>query len=482
MRLPRLQLHAATVASQSTPMSSALVVMDDITMNDPGHDRAGVIWDFDPNMTHEIYEDLGVMDLDTVDSKQCTQKQKNKSLQSQKTDPVVIKPVIEHTTPSPNAVRASAQNHLHNGQNCSCVRRIFKNKGQSGTDPFLFLSDEVILSVFRWLPKKSLTHSAKVCRRWRRLSYDEELWKRVDLSSRNFLPGVLGLILERGIIHAKLSRCTINGPVFDADLDDSAMEEDEPGDLDSSRLHPAPSNSLQLQSLDLSACINDDPANIQAILAQCHSLTRLSLESCQLDGDTLLTLAEHSTALEVLDLAMCHLTKPEALTTLIRSAPGLQSLNISWLNLSAENLKEVISVLPTQLKHLNLGGYREKLQNQDVVTLVSRCHDLKQLDLSDSTSLTYEAISAVVQNLPCLEHISLSRCYDIPFYAFVSLIDISFLKGLDVFGVMQPREQERLKVQMPKISFNSYPFSAIARPTFSAKQPHHIWGVKCEVI
>lgn len=65
-------------------MSSPLVMDDIITMNGPGHGRAGVIWDFDPNMTHEIYEDLGVMDLDKVDSKQCTQKQKNKNLQPQK--------------------------------------------------------------------------------------------------------------------------------------------------------------------------------------------------------------------------------------------------------------------------------------------------------------------------------------------------------------------------------------------------------------
>ncbi|XP_041474974.1 S-phase kinase-associated protein 2-like [Lytechinus variegatus] len=465
---------------------SSPVAVNDITMDDlGGHDRPGVIWDLDPNLTHEIYEDLGVEVLDKAEPKKIPQKRKNKKTPpDQKASSTQTKPAIVHTTPSPTAVRESAQNHIHNGQNCSCVRRIFKGNKDPGADPFLYLSDEVILSIFHWLPKKSLTHCAKVCRRWRRLSYDEELWRKVDLSSRNFLPGILGLILERGIVHAKLSRCTITGPVFDPDLDGSAMEEgnSETDDLNSSRMSSVSTNPLQLESLDLSACINDDPANIQTVLARCPSLRKLSLESCQLNGNALLTLAENGASLEVLDLAMCRLTNPEALTTLIRAASRLQSLNISWLGLSAERVKELITVLPTKLKHLNISGYKEKLKNKDVVTIVTRCHELKQLDLSDSTSLGYDAISAIVQNLPCLEHVSLSRCYDIPFYAFVSLIDISTLEALDVFGVMQDREQERLRVQMPKISINSYPFSSIARPTFSAKQAHHIWGVRCEVV
>ena len=34
------------------------------------------------------------------------------------------KPAIVHATPSPTTLRATPQTHIHNGQNCSCKRRI----------------------------------------------------------------------------------------------------------------------------------------------------------------------------------------------------------------------------------------------------------------------------------------------------------------------------------------------------------------------
>ncbi|XP_072173268.1 S-phase kinase-associated protein 2-like [Diadema setosum] len=449
-------------------------------MSDGGQGPS-VIWDFDPNLTDEIYKDLGVEELsnmeDKAGAKQGIQKLKGKAASGAKGTTGQGKNGVRHTTPSPASLRTSTQNHIHNGTDCSCKRRILESSKQP--DSFSCLSDEVILAIFRWLPIKTLTHCAKVSRRWRQLAYDEELWRRVDLSSRNFQPHILGMILRRGVTAAKVSRSTIAGPVFNADDEESAMEE---GDSVEISRPPLPASThLSLVSLDLSACITDDPASIQSILERCHALQRLSLESCSLNEGALHSLAAACGSIQVLNLAMCRLACHSGLVALLTNAQQLTCLNMSWVNLSRSALAQVIPVLSPSLQQLNLSGYREKLKDEDVTVLVSRCKSLVELDLSDSTVLTNHALAAITESLAELRHLSLSRCYDIPHYAFVSVTEINTMKALDVFGLLQPPQLERLKVQMPKIVINSYPYSSIGRPTFSSKQPRHIWGVECQV-
>ena len=52
-----------------------------------------------------------------------------------------------------------------------------------GTDLFNQMPAEVVLLVFRWLPKCTLARLARVCKRWLLLSQDESLWRRLDLSA-----------------------------------------------------------------------------------------------------------------------------------------------------------------------------------------------------------------------------------------------------------------------------------------------------------
>lgn len=76
-------------------------------------------------------------------------------------------------------------------------------------DWFNCLSDEIILMIFRWLPKIALTRCALVCKRWHRLSADETLWTRLDCSMKVLEPGALGHILSRQVIILKLSQAEV---------------------------------------------------------------------------------------------------------------------------------------------------------------------------------------------------------------------------------------------------------------------------------
>lgn len=76
-------------------------------------------------------------------------------------------------------------------------------------DVFLKLSDEMVLMIFRWLPKNMLVRCSLVCKRWQRIAYDEVLWTRMDLGSRSLNPGSLGYVLIRGTIILRLAQAEV---------------------------------------------------------------------------------------------------------------------------------------------------------------------------------------------------------------------------------------------------------------------------------
>lgn len=72
------------------------------------------------------------------------------------------------------------------------------------------MSDELILAVFRWLPKFMLARCAQVCRRWKRLAFDESLWRRLDLGGKTLNPGVVGRVILRGSCILRLAKAEVN--------------------------------------------------------------------------------------------------------------------------------------------------------------------------------------------------------------------------------------------------------------------------------
>jgi F-box and leucine-rich repeat protein 1 (S-phase kinase-associated protein 2) len=78
-------------------------------------------------------------------------------------------------------------------------------------DVFLKLSDEMVLMIFRWLPKNMLVRCSLVCKRWRRIAYDEVLWTRMDLGSRTLNSGSLGHVLTRGTTILRLAQAEVRG-------------------------------------------------------------------------------------------------------------------------------------------------------------------------------------------------------------------------------------------------------------------------------
>lgn len=153
----------------------------------------------------------------------------------------------------------------------------------TGEDLFAQLSDEMILSVFKWLPKKTLIRCSLVNQRFNRVAQDESLWSRLDLAGRTLQPFALGRILRRGVVILRLAQCKISEPIF------------KPAEIHRDFL-------TKLQYLDLSMTTITTNALIE-LLSRCKDLRKLSLEHVPINDGVCKEIANNK-YLEVLNVAM----------------------------------------------------------------------------------------------------------------------------------------------------------------------------------
>ncbi|CAG4980604.1 unnamed protein product [Parnassius apollo] len=319
-----------------------------------------------------------------------------------------------------------------------------------GNDTFSVLSDEMILSVFRWLPKRTLAHCMLVCKRWYRVACDETLWQRLDLGNKLLSRDALGRILAKKPVIVRLASTEIG------------------------EWHPTtPPTQSRIQYLDLSMCTIDQET-LGCLLERCTGLKKLSLESIQLE-DSICKLVGKCTSLETLNLTMARGVTAEGLEEILKGCVCLQSLNISWCNLNEAALQLMVATLPQKLQRLNVSGARI-MTDEMVQKLVERCPRLLELDVSDCSRLGAPSVLSILK-LARLEHLALSRCYLLPPHVLTKLSSMPSLQYVDVWGMLQSGSLNALRAALPAIQINQFMFSAIARPTVGARRTS-IWGLR----
>ncbi|XP_020285054.1 S-phase kinase-associated protein 2 isoform X2 [Pseudomyrmex gracilis] len=325
-----------------------------------------------------------------------------------------------------------------------------------GEDKFNKLSDEIILMILKWLPKKYLVNSMLVCKRWCQIARDEVLWTRLDLSSKVLSKGTLGHILPRGLQILRLAQAEIADPVF---CEGSEVLSD--------------SYVSKLQYLDLSMAVIS-PTGLATLLSKCKYLKKLSLEKCVLNRDCCRAISQN-TELEVLNLTMCENMDSDCIADLMK-LKCLNSLNMSWCSLDNDCMTLLCRTLTPTITRLNLAGYRKTLIDDNVKDLSNRCPDIIELDLSDCAMLTMQAVPSLL-NFSKLEHLSLSRCYCIPQSAYMRLAHMQCLLYLDVFGLMSDAVLKSFQATCRDLEINKFLYSSIARPTVGIRRTS-IWGIR----
>ncbi|XP_037948918.1 S-phase kinase-associated protein 2 isoform X2 [Teleopsis dalmanni] len=334
---------------------------------------------------------------------------------------------------------------------------MFRSTEQNSTNYFGLMSDEIILQIFKWLSKNSLLNCSIVNQQFNRCARDEMLWARLDLGNRKLRPGAVGHILSRGVVVLRLSQTDICSPIFDNNFfsKDKNLQ-----------------NKIQYLDLSLSSIKKPD---LKQLLAQCKQLKKLSLEFVAVNDDICNSIGQN-TNLEALNLAMSSGIEAWSMRKLMDSLKKLVSLNISWANLSVDAVTALVTNVTPNILRLNIAGCRKNIFDSHLNTLIKRCTQLLELDLSDCTALTGSAVSNICKS-DMLEYVSLSRCYGIPLASFMELTSLPTLKYLDVFGMLNDSHMKSMERGFPSISFNKFVNSAVARPTVGTKRTS-IWGLR----
>uniref|UniRef100_A0A2H1VC74 SFRICE_011414 n=1 Tax=Spodoptera frugiperda TaxID=7108 RepID=A0A2H1VC74_SPOFR len=312
------------------------------------------------------------------------------------------------------------------------VRRHKSEAADGEVDSFKLLSDEMMLSVFNWLPKRTLAHCMVVCKRWYRVACDETLWVRMDLGNKTIAKDALGRILDRKPVILRLASSEI-------------------GDWTPTVQLPA----SRLQYLDLSMA-TITTRTLDTLLQCCPNLKKVSLESLPIE-DTTLSIIGQCTNLETLNLTMAFGLKTEGFNALFDGCPNLLALNLGWCGISEESLNVLVEKAPERLQRLNLGGVRTLTDNL-LAKLVDRCPRLLELDVSDCGQLTVASISSFLK-LQRLEHLAVNRCYSIPVTSLTQLSRMPHLQYLDVWGLLQSHCLSSFRASIPHITVNAFMFS-----------------------
>ncbi|XP_045158401.2 S-phase kinase-associated protein 2-like isoform X2 [Mercenaria mercenaria] len=447
-------------------------------------------WAVNTERTRDILQDMGVELLSQNSTDSCASNTENftpatfvKDENSQSSTSSF------HLPPVPGAPRILLDSHRDNVTSCSdessessldpnltpCLRTIqnipnpnihfsisrqFKRQrtDTGAYDYFGLLSDEIILAIFAWLPKFVLAKCARVCKKWSRLVLDESLWKRIDLSTKTLSPGVLGHVMSRGVWALRLAKSEIEGPIFTGPT----------SPIKSTRLS-------KVQYLDLSMA-GTSPEVLEEIFSICKDLRKISLENLEVNDKVCCYIGENK-HLTVLNMAMCQGITANGLMPILSNCRKLESLHLGWTGLHRHSIVYLCLCLPPDLQKLNLSGCRENITDDEVLQLCKTCPNLRELDLSDSTSLTNDSVTHIILNLRYLEHIALSRCYHIVPGSITDLNEMPSLLAVEVFGILRENPLKVLKSNLPRTEVNSYPFSSIARPTTGIHRTS-IWGIR----
>jgi F-box and leucine-rich repeat protein 1 (S-phase kinase-associated protein 2) len=223
----------------------------------------------------------------------------------------------------------------------SFVKRLQPKESQP--DPFQYLSDEILLHIFTFLPKKTLSRLAQVNERFCRVSQDESLWIRMDLGNKPLRAGAVGRILERGLIILRLAQAKIKSPIFEPLFDPEGF-------------------MSKLQYLDLSMAAIDT-TSLVLLLSVCKFLKKLSLEAVAIDNAVCEEIAKNE-AIEVLNLSMCEGLTLEGVAVMMIHLTRLMALNISWTQLKADAVEVLVNQLTPTIMRLNIAGCRKSLMDK----------------------------------------------------------------------------------------------------------------------
>ena len=367
------------------------------------------------------------------------------------------------------------------------------------------LPDELIFEVFSFLGSRDLICMGQMSNRIRAISYDEQLWQKLNLyhePSKDVLMGgeFMGMtfsgiaasgpktppVLQRiEKIPARFLKVAINNgckylSLYPHEID-GKLELNQVSSLIYLKLHK-PNGSIDF--------INKYKIEwkMEELLKSCVSLQKLSMHYLALSLGMVNIISNQSgKTLQVLDLNGCKIgesweIKLEPIQIFLKNCVNLKEVNFDNTIMSKEAMQCLVENISPSIQVLSL-NYIISVNDEYIRILVNRCKELKTLNLAH-TPITNQSLLAIIETLkPSLEQLDIAGTRGINSTNLLELREMPKLQIL--IGSPSLSIKEQLQYNSPRLVIHDFGDNEVEHQKFleesiSASNKDGIWEIKAK--
>lgn len=302
---------------------------------------------------------------------------------------------------------------------------------------FLDLPEELVLKVLSYSTPKDLITSGQVSKKLRRISHDNSLWQRVNISNKIVKTEFLEMILNKECKSLKIFNTAIFGSLS---------------------LH----KKSQLREFDLNWRYKnkEELEVLEEMLKSCGSLETLKMQGL-ITRKMAVSICENGKTLQVLNLFLSMGAK-SSYFEIIKSCQKLKEFYLGgiyleahrFFGLSDDSLEIIAKHVPPIVESLHLSNL--DVTDNHIKILLSRCKQIKSLHLRQAKLITDHSLNTIRENLNhTLEKLNLNDMYDN--FTFSGFLEIKSMPRLK-FLILDDKHEEELKYlrrQLPHMTITA---------------------------
>ena len=226
------------------------------------------------------------------------------------------------------------------------------------------MPDEIVLKIFTFLEIKNILKMCQTSKRYHEICQDDSLWQRFDFSGKKVPTEFVHKLLEKG--------CKTLSLHYGLKLK---------GQLDFNE-----KSNLKYLCLDN---IKAKAGVLEQISTSSRSLQVLKLSNLKLNPNFKKICQQNSKTLLKLDLSGYEGLDFQSIQHIVRNCTELIDLSLYDTGISGEAINYLANNLTPKIRKLNLGCFGSNhIRDEHITTLVSRCNNIVDLDISDSLTGT----------------------------------------------------------------------------------------------
>ncbi|XP_068721489.1 F-box/LRR-repeat protein 20-like [Montipora capricornis] len=277
------------------------------------------------------------------------------------------------------------------------------------------LPESILLKIFHLCSFKSLGHTSMVCRQWRRIAYDQSLWREADLRGLNLTTRRCLTLIDR--ISSYVKTMNLNGCALTVSLIASVAEKCV--NLKSLSLQGAHFTDLthdfrlgnqifpSLQNLDLRFLYGDDCKVFVSILNQLTGLQCLGMDNVSSPGELEKIFLKLS-SLRIVHCQNCSSFTDTHVNILTNCCPGLESLCLTGcIYVTGSSFPRLLNQCK-RLQTLLLSCTR--VRNQNLMGTDWSQTSLTELDISYCYGIAETGLMEMLPKLTGIRYLQLSFC------------------------------------------------------------------------